>query len=201
MSKNEHLQALFILQRSQTILLPNNKINTFEIYHGKMLGSPSLDYHSKHSDLYERTAGRSTRIVAHDMLSTISPPITSSSYVLDNACGPAIVTSIIKSSIPSALIVCADLTDGMLGQVQAKIVENGWMGVSTEKQDLMNLDKLKDGSFSHVITNFGIQSLVTQDGDRTRAMASVKEMYRVLKTGGVCAISIWSGMYHTRSRC
>src|SRR5688572_8729460 len=60
------------------------------------------------SSPYERMSGGCTRIVAAEMISSVSPPIDSSSYILDNACGPGIITEQVKLLHPDAKIMATD---------------------------------------------------------------------------------------------
>jgi hypothetical protein len=46
----------------------------------------------KNGDFYERLNSKSTLNIAKVFLAELTPPITDSSYILDNACGPAVVT-------------------------------------------------------------------------------------------------------------
>jgi len=62
--------------------------------------------------------------------------------------------------------------------------------------DVRDLKTLEDGTFSHVITNFGIGSDVTDAGGPLRAVRAVREMYRVLKEGGVAVVTTWAGESH-----
>jgi ubiquinone/menaquinone biosynthesis C-methylase UbiE len=90
------------------------------------------------------------------MISNIEPPITCSSYILDNACGPGIVSEQIKLLYPDAKILATDLAPGMIKEVQNAIKTNGWCEIKTEILDGRDLATLKDGTFTHVITNLGM---------------------------------------------
>lgn len=143
---------------------------------------------------YERARARTTRYITQNFLSSVNPPIDASSYVLDNACGPGVVTDLIKSKVPDVRIVCADYNVSMLKEASKKAKVNGWTKFSAVKLDMRKLHPLKDNTFSHVVTNFGLQSNVVSLHSPKEA---TKEIYRVLQPGGTALISIWSGKLPT----
>jgi ubiquinone/menaquinone biosynthesis C-methylase UbiE len=77
-----------------------------------------------YSSHYERMSGNCTRLLAAQMVANINPPITRSSYILDNACGPGIVSKQIKLLHPHAKILAADKAPGMVNEVQKAIKIN-----------------------------------------------------------------------------
>lgn len=154
--------------------------------------SASLKFHASGNDKYTKLVGGASTRIALQMLRDIKPPVTSDSYVLDNACGPGIVTEVIKNHNVDTSIMCADLTQGMLDQVKTKRESKGWKKVETELLDMRDLKSLKDNSFSHSFTCIGLQSLAGTD-DPDGPLEAVKELYRTAKVGGVCSIATWSG--------
>jgi ubiquinone/menaquinone biosynthesis C-methylase UbiE len=99
---------------------------------------------------------------------------------------------LIKASHPNVRIKACDLAPTMTSIVESKAVEHGWSNISTEVLDVKDLKTLRDDTFSHVITNFGIApSLEDSDGP----LRAAKDIYRVLKPGGVAVTTIWYGMY------
>jgi trans-aconitate methyltransferase len=74
---------------------------------------------------YERMSGNCTRILAAQIISNIEPPTTSSSIILDNACGPGIVSEQIKLLYPEVKILSTDIAPGMVEEVQQAIKANG----------------------------------------------------------------------------
>jgi len=84
----------------------------------------------------------------------------------------------------------ADLAPGMLKTYNEKVTANKWGDISSEVLDCRDLKTVKDGVFSHVITNFGFAPNV-EDPEGPRKAA--KEMWRVLKDGGLAVTSIWAG--------
>ncbi|KAH8599872.1 S-adenosyl-L-methionine-dependent methyltransferase [Bisporella sp. PMI_857] len=149
--------------------------------------SSSHSFHDTHSDTYERMASRSTLNIALAYLPTLLQrfPITSSSHILDNACGTGLVTGLIKAEHPSARITAADLAPSVIEVVKRK----GWESVDAAVLDVRDLKSLKDETFSHVITNFGFAPDVNDlDGPGKAA----GEMFRVVRPGGVAVVTTWS---------
>jgi ubiquinone/menaquinone biosynthesis C-methylase UbiE len=85
-------------------------------------------FHSTHSKNYEKRAGNTTLSIAKlaltDHLST-SFPITLSYYILDNACGTGIITSLIKSQYPDVRILGTDLAPGMIETFRVRDSKGG----------------------------------------------------------------------------
>ncbi|KAF2817228.1 S-adenosyl-L-methionine-dependent methyltransferase [Mytilinidion resinicola] len=138
---------------------------------------------------YLRMTGGCTIHLANTMLSFPSlPPITPASYVLDNACGPGVVTSLLKSRHPAARVMAADLAPAMLDEVDAQIQQNGWSGVETAMLDVRNLEGLDDESFTHVFANLALPV----PGDQESGIKAAREMFRVVKKEGVVVVSTWA---------
>ncbi len=153
--------------------------------------STTMSHHPTFSSAYERMTSNCTKEIAEYMVATVSPPIDQdSSFILDNACGPGIVTSAIKAQYPDAQIIAADLNPGMIDEVRKRISLNRWDNVDTVTVNVKKLEGMKDGTFSHVFMNLGAPGPEDPDGLR-RAVA---EIFRVLQVGGVAMISIWAGM-------
>jgi ubiquinone/menaquinone biosynthesis C-methylase UbiE len=145
----------------------------------------------KYSSNYERMTGNCTRILASQMISELSVPITSSSYILDNACGPGIASEQIKLKYPEVKVMATDLSPGMIESVGQKIKENGWSNMETDILDVRSLSTLKDQTFTHVITNLGLPV----PNDPESGLKATKEIYRVLKVGGVAMLTTWAGIF------
>ncbi|TVY15090.1 Glandicoline B O-methyltransferase roqN [Lachnellula arida] len=137
---------------------------------------------------YERMTGNCTRIVAAEMVRIKSPSITSSSYVLDNACGPGIVTEQVKLLHPETKILATDLSPSMIEEVQKRTENDKWTNVKTDTLDVRDLSKLADNTFTHVLTNMGIYV----PNDPNFALQAIKEMYRILRIGGAAVTSMWA---------
>ena len=141
------------------------------------------------SSAYERLTSGCTRLVAQQMVKTLQPPIIASSYVLDNACGPGIVSEQIKLVQPDAKILAADLTPSMIEEVQKRVQAFSWTNVETAILDSRDLSSLADDTFTHVLSNFG--GPIPDDSQGT--LKAVKEAFRVLKVGGTLVMSTWAG--------
>jgi ubiquinone/menaquinone biosynthesis C-methylase UbiE len=154
----------------------------------------SSSFHSTHSNNYDKMASNSTCSVAKLALSDpifTSFPITPTSYILDNACGTGIVTSLIKSQHPNVRILGADLAPGMIATFKEKSAKQGWENVESKVVDSRKLDGVEDGVFSHVVTNFGFMP-GTEDKECPQKIA--KEIWRVLGDCGVAVITTWAGL-------
>lgn len=145
---------------------------------------------------YDRMTGGCTRVLATQMLSIISPPITSASYILDDACGTGIVSAEIKALHPDAKILATDLSPMMIEEVKQRIIYEGWNDVTTDTSDGRDLKCLPDETFTHIIANLGLpvpgdRRPVTWD--REESLKVLREVFRVLKLGGVAMLSTWAG--------
>ncbi|KAF3003739.1 hypothetical protein E8E13_009497 [Curvularia kusanoi] len=154
---------------------------------------------------YEASTGGCTRDLTRHMLA-LSPPISSSSVVHDNACGTGIVTQeIITQSILSQspsdftcslAIHCTDKSENMIQlarswfersraaikeQTALSGMEIGFEAVPSEQL------RFEDGYFTHSFTNCGI--LWFDDG-----LTGAREILRTLRSGGTAVISSWKGM-------
>jgi ubiquinone/menaquinone biosynthesis C-methylase UbiE len=154
----------------------------------------SSTFHSTHSNNYDKMASNSTFSIAKIALTDpifASFPITPSSYILDNACGTGIVTSLIKSQHPHVRILGTDLAPGMIETFKAKATKEGWENVETKIVDSRNLEGVEDEVFSHVVTNFGFMP-GTEDTSGPQKIA--KEIWRTMDEGGVAVVTTWAGL-------
>ena len=78
----------------------------------------------------------------------------------------------------------------MIEFFKTRALENNWSNISTDILDVRDLKSLQNETFSHVITNFGFAPDVA---DPTGPLKAAKEMWRVLKPGGVAVTTIWAG--------
>lgn len=115
-------------------------------------------------------------------------PVTPESNILDNACGTGLVSEIMKTHYPSVPITGVDLAPGMIDVYNSKAQKQAWKNVQSKIQDVRHLDLCQNEEFSHVLTNFGF---APNTNDLEGPGKSAKEMFRVLKRGGVAVVTIW----------
>ena len=111
------------------------------------------------------------------------PPITSDSIILDNACGPGIVSGeIIKQSKPDSTpeLFAADYSPAMLEQLR----KHDWAAkIHSELMDAQDL-KYPDEKFTHSFTDFALMALPDP-------LKAAKQIHRTLKPGGTAALTTW----------
>ena len=161
----------------------------------------SSSFHSSHSNNYDKMASNSTfsiaKLVLEDPIFT-SFPIASSSYILDNACGTGIVTSLIKSQHPNVRVLGTDLAPGMIDTFKEKAQKEAWENVETSIVDSRQLEGVEDAVFSHAITNFGFMPGAE---DKSGPQKIAEEIWRVTGEGGVAVVTTWAGMLSSSSCC
>lgn len=105
--------------------------------------------------------------------------------VLDVACGTGIVTREAARLVgPSGSVVGVDLDPGMLA-VAARLTP----GIEWQRGSATDLP-FQDGSFDAVVSQFGLMYFP----DRAQAL---REMMRVLRSGGHLAVAVWDTLEHT----
>lgn len=114
-------------------------------------------------------------------------PIESNSVFLDIGCGTGAGTAEIVAQIGDThglTIKGVDINDKALEVYREKAAENNWPteAIKSDAQDL----SLSDSTFSHAI---GTAFLFVLPND---GVAAVKEIYRVLKPGGIAAFNSWA---------
>jgi ubiquinone/menaquinone biosynthesis C-methylase UbiE len=139
------------------------------------------DFFSKMAETYEDSTPVMKDIARNVIKRT--PPITSDSVILDNACGPGIVTGeIIKQCKPDTApeLFAADYSSAMIEQLR----KHDWASkVQSEVMDAQDL-KYPDDKFTHSFTNFALMAIPDP-------LKAVKQIYRTLKPGGTAAITTW----------
>ena len=114
-----------------------------------------------------------------------SPP--HSARILDNACGAGVIAKRLFEHLSNADIsfqlTCGDV-DGTMEKLTADLIaEKQWRNVSAGRIDA-HATGFPDGSFSHVLMNFGPQLM--RDGVR-----ALGETYRILGSGGIAGFTCW----------
>ncbi|KAL2851895.1 S-adenosyl-L-methionine-dependent methyltransferase [Aspergillus pseudoustus] len=155
----------------------------------------------KASDVYERMTGGCTREVANILL-TLDPKVDSLSVILDNACGPGIVTEEILERFPDAdgakpKISAADLAPSMVSNFTAKAKRRGWIAKGHQDNpltvEIMDAEDLTytDGTFTHSYTNLGFPFFPHPE-------KAAEQVYRTLRPGGTAFISTWKTLGYMR---
>jgi ubiquinone/menaquinone biosynthesis C-methylase UbiE len=153
--------------------------------------SNPLQFFDNFAPSYESSSATMKDIARH--LLTLCPSLTPQSVVLDNACGPGIVTGEILSlpaaRLPAALHA-ADFSPKMIDMLRAKasgdhVDAQKWSNVRAVVKDAQNLDGYANNMFSHSFTSFAI--FIVPD-----PVKAVEEVYRTLQPdGGVAVITSW----------
>lgn len=116
----------------------------------------------------------------------LGPTIDASSILLDNACGPGIVTGEVQklcSDESRPIIHAVDYAPAMISTLKEKADYEHWAGIEAAVMDAEDL-KFPDNMFTHSFTNFGIFLFPHPE-------KAAKEVYRTLKPGGVAFVTSW----------
>ena len=143
-----------------------------------------LEHYNKQAPVYE-SVHNFTKEIAGSLV-TLCPPFQASSIVLDNACGPGIVTGEIhKLCSPSdrPAIHAVDFSPGMIAALEQNVAEKEWEHVYPAVMSAEDLT-FPDKTFSHSFTNFGI-FLFPHPAKASR------EIYRTLNRGGTALVTSW----------
>ncbi|KAJ7079386.1 S-adenosyl-L-methionine-dependent methyltransferase [Mycena belliarum] len=113
------------------------------------------------------------------------PSAPEGALVLDNACGTAIVASLLFEALgktSDVRAVCGDLEEVMVKLAAERIAHNGW-NAEARVADAQALP-FPDNHFTHNMMNFGIQLMPDNP-------LVLKESFRVLKSGGKVGMTTW----------
>ncbi|OBT43577.1 hypothetical protein VE00_07022 [Pseudogymnoascus sp. WSF 3629] len=142
---------------------------------------------------YETTMGGLSRELSRYIIRGPAATISTDSVVLDNACGPAIVTEEILFALPASntppAIHAVDISPAMIGAARSK----PGLAAHAERIHLavMPAEKLTfpDATFSHSITNLGIFFFAD-------AAQGASEIFRTLQPGGVAFLTVFAAFPH-----
>jgi ubiquinone/menaquinone biosynthesis C-methylase UbiE len=153
-----------------------------------------LEYFEEIALRYEATIGGFAREVArHIIRGPVGTSITTDSVVLDNACGPAVVTEEILFALPASstfpTVHAVDISPAMIGVARSRPTlaahaDRIYFGVMPGE----TLD-FPDETFTHSVTNLGIFFFVD-------AAKGAQEVFRTLKPGGVAALTCMAALPH-----
>ena len=154
---------------------PNDPIR--ELVHGMWAGvAPQWDTHADRVDT--RAQLQTDRLLA---VVDLSP----GDRVLELACGPGGVGLAAAELVgPDGEVVLSDVAESMATIAGERAAARGLANVSTAVLDLEAIDQ-PDGSFDAVVCREGLMFAV----DPGRA---VGEVFRILRTGGRAALSVWA---------
>ncbi|KAI0200941.1 S-adenosyl-L-methionine-dependent methyltransferase [Astrocystis sublimbata] len=159
--------------------------------------SNSNKAHFSRGAMYEKLAGEtSTRLSATALSYLPLSSYTSTSRILDSACGPGIVSKLLLSPSPEYVSVSnlpinpppqvtgIDLSEPMIEQYNINKDALGWATAEGRVQDSQDLTAFSDDTIDAVVMSLGIFSLPD-------AVVGVREMHRVLKPGGHAVVTTW----------
>lgn len=137
---------------------------------------------------YEVTSGGCTRQLATHLLSLL-PPVSSTSHIHDNACGPGILAQELLFQNPSLTptITCTDSSPQMISLAQHTIPAIHPSNTANLSFHILPgdaLEPLPSDSFTHSITNMGIFFF-------TDALRGAREIHRTLLPTGTAIVTTW----------
>ncbi|KAI2626538.1 S-adenosyl-L-methionine-dependent methyltransferase [Hypoxylon sp. NC1633] len=145
---------------------------------------------------YEKAVGGTAVRLAATALSLLPlSSYTSSSHILDSACGPGIVTKLLLSPSPYVSVpglpfspplkvTGTDIAPAMIESFMANKASLSWTTADAFVQDSEDLSRFRDGEFDAVVMSLGI-FMMNNPG------AAATEMLRVLKPGGYAVVTTW----------
>ncbi|KAF2762639.1 S-adenosyl-L-methionine-dependent methyltransferase [Pseudovirgaria hyperparasitica] len=150
----------------------------------------SIEMFDRTADGYDENTGGCTVDVARHIIS-ISPPITSTSTILDNASGTGAISQAILRPFKLSQLSPPHVTlaDGAAGMIRVAKAELARLALPVQNTDFVvapaeDLSSLQDDVFSHSFTNMGLPLFV--DGERAS-----REIHRTVKPGGTAVVTSW----------
>src|SRR5918911_326790 len=138
-------------------------------------------------ELYQRyLVPAITALWAADLIERAAP--RSGERVLDVACGTGVVARLAAERIGIGRVVGLDINGGMLA-VARSVPQDGGPPVEWQEGSVLQMP-FPDGAFNVVLCQLGLQFFP----DRP---AALREMWRVLASGGRLALSVYSAIEHT----
>ncbi len=125
---------------------------------------------------------------AHDALFDLAG-IQQGQKIIDIACGTGLVSFRAAAATGSqGFVLGTDISDKMIGIADKSSKENGIGNTRFERMDAEEL-KLNDEEFDVAICALGLMYAPSP-------VNALKEMYRVLKKGGICVAAVWGKRDH-----
>lgn len=147
-------------------------------------GNPFYSHYEAGASSYE-SINNFKKDITREILK-LCPPLETRSVVLDNACGPGIVTGEIQQSFAASNIPrihAVDFSPRMIDELKRRATAEAWTNVEARVMDAQDLT-FEDNSFTHSITNFGIFLFP----DPVKAASEIR---RTLRPGGVALVTTW----------
>lgn len=114
------------------------------------------------------------------MVDEVSPLSHRDAIAFDNGAGSGVVTAALRARFADIPIVVADLSPGMLKEVERKQLPH----VECQELDATNLHSIANDTFTHSLSTFMIQFAA-------EPLRALSEMYRVTKPGGTLGLGMW----------
>lgn len=164
-------------------------------------GAANVARFSNLAEKYEKGISSTTRPVAARLIA-LSPPFTDQSRILDNACGPGVVTEEIQRFIASKgpqnglkiPVIAADAAPPMIQAFNAKIAQakDSWPNIGSIKTYAIPAEGLDESvlptdTITHAYMNFGLFFC-------TDPVKAASHIYRSLVPGGQAFITSWNDL-------
>ncbi|KAI1740925.1 S-adenosyl-L-methionine-dependent methyltransferase [Xylaria scruposa] len=113
-----------------------------------------------------------------------SKPVT----LLDHACGTGPIVAhlyetVDKQVLSQSKMLCADISENLVGTLKRRAEKNGWSNVETAVLDAQK-SELPEKSFSHITLNFAMH-VIPNPG------TVLQDAMRILQPGGILAFTVW----------
>ncbi|KAI8945406.1 S-adenosyl-L-methionine-dependent methyltransferase [Xylaria longipes] len=108
--------------------------------------------------------------------------------LLDHACGTGPIAAhlyetVEKQALSQSKLVCADISENLVGTLKRRAQKSGWSNVETTVLDAQK-SGLPEQSFSHITINFAMH-VIPDPG------SVCQDAMRILQPGGVFAFTVW----------
>ncbi|KAI0438764.1 S-adenosyl-L-methionine-dependent methyltransferase [Xylaria telfairii] len=157
---------------------------------GKMFKTFASDFDETQLDKFIADSERIMRRPAGLLLTQAGIDASTSQPValLDHACGTGPIAAhlyetVNKQVLSQSKIVCADISESLVGMLKSRAEKSGWSSVETTVLDAQQ-SGLPEKSFSHITINFAMH-VIPDPG------AVLQDAMRTLRPGGVFAFTVW----------
>ncbi|KAI0185767.1 S-adenosyl-L-methionine-dependent methyltransferase [Xylaria flabelliformis] len=108
--------------------------------------------------------------------------------LLDHACGTGPIAAhlyetVDKKILSQSKMLCADVSENLVGTLKRRAGKNGWSNVETAVLDAQK-SGLPEQSFSHITINFAMHVIPDP-------RAVLQDAMRILQPGGILAFTVW----------